>query len=117
MKGNQSGGPHPSWRLPYCGWTKCNSHHFETMVETVVCWYLQDNHQKPGFLRWCDMAMGQNPNRTPSEHPIQFPLKSVLKWVVHLPKLGSGHNDFDPQPYSALAIGVRVPAAAAPSAR
>ena len=45
-----------------------------------------------GFLGWCEMdfvhpllAMGQNPNRTPSERdPIQ-PLKYVLKWVVNSP--------------------------------
>ena len=30
-------------------------HHLETMVETIVCWYLQGNQQKPGFLRWCEM--------------------------------------------------------------
>ena len=25
----------------------------ETMVDTMVSWYLQGNHQKPGCLRWC----------------------------------------------------------------
>ena len=25
--------------------------HSETME--AICWYLQGNHQKPGFLRWC----------------------------------------------------------------
>ena len=30
--------------------------------------------------------MGQNLNRTPSEHP-KSPLKWVLKWVVHFPKM------------------------------
>ena len=29
-------------------------HHLETMVETIVCWYLQGNHQKPGLL-WCEL--------------------------------------------------------------
>ena len=27
--------------LTYCGWTKSISHHFEAMVETIICWYLQ----------------------------------------------------------------------------
>ena len=27
--------------------------HFEAMVEGIVHRYLQGNHQKPGFLRWC----------------------------------------------------------------
>ena len=31
-----------------------------------------------------ERAMGQNPNRTPSEHP------NPLKWVVHLPQNGIG---------------------------
>ena len=26
---------------PYCGWAKSISHHSETMVETIACWYLQ----------------------------------------------------------------------------
>ena len=30
-------------------------HHFETMVETLVCWYLQGNRIIPAFLRWCEM--------------------------------------------------------------
>ena len=29
-------------------------HHFETMVETVVCWYLQGNHHSR-VSRWCEM--------------------------------------------------------------
>ena len=49
-----------------------------------------------GINPWTQMAMGQNPNRTPSEHPIQSPLKQVLKWVVHLPP--NGTIGFDPQP-------------------
>ena len=28
-------------------------HHLETMVETIVGWYLQGTHPNPGFLRWC----------------------------------------------------------------
>ena len=27
-----------------------------TMVETIVLWYLQGKHQKPDFLRWCNMV-------------------------------------------------------------
>ena len=30
-------------------------HLFEAMVEILVCWYLQGNHQKPGLLRWYEM--------------------------------------------------------------
>ena len=30
-------------------------HHLATMVETIVCWYLQDNRFIPGLLRWCEM--------------------------------------------------------------
>ena len=33
----------------------------------------------------CDMAMGQGPNRTPSEHPNPTTKIKVLKWVVHSP--------------------------------
>ena len=40
------------------------------------------------------MAMDQNPNRTPSEHP--NPHENRLKWVVHLPQ--NGTICFDPQP-------------------
>ena len=29
------------------------SHHFETMAETIICWYLQENRIIPAFLRWC----------------------------------------------------------------
>ena len=41
------------------------------------------------------LAMGQNPNRTPSEHP--HPHKQRPKWVVHLPH--NGIIGFDPQPF------------------
>ena len=43
------------------------------------------------------MAMGQNPNRTPSSHQPSQPLKKVLKWVVHR-KPQNGTIGFDPQP-------------------
>ena len=36
-------------------WTDEIQHHLETMFETIVCWYLQGNHQKPGLLRRCEM--------------------------------------------------------------
>ena len=35
------------------------------------------------------MAMGQNPNRTPSKHP-----NPRLKWVVHLPQNGTMASNF-----------------------
>ena len=40
-----------------CGWKSeiQKSHHLETMVESIVCWYLQGNRILPGFLRWCEM--------------------------------------------------------------
>ena len=41
-----------------------------------------------------DLAMGQNPNRTPSEHP--NPHSDRLQWVVYLPQ--NGTIGFDPQP-------------------
>ena len=47
------------------------------------------------------MAMGQNPNPTPSEHP--NPHENRLKWVVHLPQ--NGTIGFDPQPNGARATG------------
>ena len=28
----------------------------ETMAEASICWYLQGNHQKPAFLRWCKIS-------------------------------------------------------------
>ena len=43
------------------------------------------------------MAMGQNPNRTPSEHPIQSPPNWVLNWVVHLWQIGT--IGFEPWPH------------------
>ena len=30
-------------------------HHFETMVETIVSWYLQENHPTRLSPRWCEM--------------------------------------------------------------
>ena len=39
--------------LSYCEWLRSSSHHFQTIVATIVSWYLQGNHQKPGFCRWC----------------------------------------------------------------
>ena len=42
-----------------------------------------------------NLAIGQNPNRTPSEHP--NPHQHRLKWLVHLPQ--NGTISFDPQPY------------------
>ena len=39
--------------------------------------------------------MGQNPNRTPSEH--SNPHQNRLKWVVHPPQ--NGTIGFDPQPH------------------
>ena len=41
------------------------------------------------------MTRGQNPNRTPSEHP--NPHYNRLNWVVHLPQ--NGTIGFDPQPH------------------
>ena len=32
------------------------SHHVETMVETMVRWYLQGNRIIPGFLGWCRIS-------------------------------------------------------------
>ena len=49
-----------------------------SLVYGTKLWFLTPPGQE-------QVAMGQNSNRTPSEHPIQSPLKSRLKWVVHLP--------------------------------
>ena len=38
----------------------------------------------PGVLGSRHLAMGQNPNRTPSEHPNPTTKIGSLKWVVHL---------------------------------
>ena len=36
----------------YCGWTKsCTT--WKSLEASG--WYLQGNHQKPGFLGWCEM--------------------------------------------------------------
>ena len=51
-----SGGAPTCMWLPRCysGWTTSISHHFETMVETIVRCYLQENiNIVPLFLRWC----------------------------------------------------------------
>ena len=32
------------------GWTKSISHHFESMVETIICWYLRGESSFRGFL-------------------------------------------------------------------
>ena len=40
---------------PFCGWTKSISHHFETMVETLPCWYSQGNGIILGLQRWCEI--------------------------------------------------------------
>ena len=45
----------------YCGWTKCISHHLETMGN----WYLQGKHPKPGSLRWCEVDVVPPQNGTP----------------------------------------------------
>ena len=40
------------------------SRHCETMVETMVCWYLQGNHQKPsersGGAKWISQPSAVN---------------------------------------------------------
>ena len=53
-------------RGPYCGWTKSVSHRFKTMVETIVCWYLQGNRiRNQGFLggaEWISSMHSTNPS-------------------------------------------------------
>ena len=48
--------------------------------------------------------MGQNPNRTPSEHP--NPHSNRVTWVVHPPQ--NGTIGFDAQPYAGLVIKIRT---------
>ena len=38
------------WGCPSILWMDEIMHHCETMVETMVCWYLRGSHQRPGFL-------------------------------------------------------------------
>ena len=47
------------------------SHQFEIMVQTIVCWYLQGNHQKPGFLRW-RMISSIHSRKTPQTKSLFF---------------------------------------------
>ena len=44
------------------------------MVETVVWWHLQGNHQKPGFLRWCEVDF---------VHPQYWPLSLLSVEVTN----------------------------------
>ena len=69
----------------YCGWTRRNPF---APSETIVCWYLQGNHQTPGFLRWsrilsihsmgaCTLNLPLNMEYCPKRMVDEFPL-----WVV-----------------------------------
>ena len=40
----QAGSPHSQ---TYCGWTKSISHHFETIANRNVCWYLRWGSESP----------------------------------------------------------------------
>ena len=57
-----------------------------------------------GVLTTGHMAMGQNPNSTPSEHP--NPHENRLTWVVHLPQ--NGTIGFDPQLYDNYQVKVKL---------
>ena len=43
---------------------KIRSHQIKTMVETVVCWYLQGNHYPMALIWWCDMDFVQIHSRS-----------------------------------------------------
>ena len=78
---------------------------------SVRCW------REAGWREGCkisgwevQVAMGFSKSKSdlaPSEHPIQSPLKSVLKWVVHSPTPKWDPIGFDPQP-SGLTCGVET---------
>ena len=52
--------------------------------ETIVCWYLQWNHQKQGFLRWCKWISSIHSSSMLSRH-----LTRVAFWSSHDPALTS----------------------------
>ena len=51
--------------------------HFETMVATMVFWYLQGSQIIPGFLRWCRISFIH------SRSPLSF-LSSKVVGLCHL---------------------------------
>ena len=53
--------------------------HFETMVETIVCWYLQGNRNIPEFLR--------RPGPAPPKKPLS-PTSKIPSAVTKKPLLG-----------------------------
>ena len=57
------------WQPKEVLWMDEFLHHWETMVETIVGWYLQGNRIIPGFLRWC---------RISSIHSISYRHRPVL---------------------------------------
>ena len=59
----------------YCGWTKSISHHLETMVETMVAWYLQKNRILPDLLR-CEKDFETSP---PASAPDPSPAVALLR--------------------------------------
>ena len=70
-------------------------YHFQTMVETIVCCYLQGNQHIPVFLRWCEVDL-VHPQYRPFEGLRVFPcglwLRSgLLMFSLHL-KVGMGRN-------------------------
>ena len=78
------------------------SHHFETMVEAIVCWYLQGNHSFQGFLGGaglCPSTILTPPHmpdqclRSTRNHPRSLfgTLKSVQDWDPCL-KTIAGNN-------------------------
>ena len=81
----------------YCGWTKSISHHFETMVETFVCWHLQGKHQKPGFLRWCERDFVHPQYHALFQSPAPRPSQSSAPPPAQLPVLLGRRRQFCPE--------------------
>ena len=63
------------------GKAKSASHYLDSMVETIVCRYLQGNHPKPGFLRWCRISSIHSMSNHQFECGGNY---SMLTWVFGL---------------------------------
>ena len=70
-------------RNPFCT-------HLETMVETIVCWYLQGNRVIAGLLGWCEMgfvhhSIVMDPQKEgPWGYLLYEPLNKAFLRVSHL---------------------------------
>ena len=94
----------------YCGWTKSISHHVESMVETIVCWYLQGHHHSRVDSTCICKRHGSAPNLRQAIHWSNLALSGsplTVRLTRHIRACVFCHNLVSTSESTGLALNIR----------